>query len=146
MSRFAHCVFCDDVRQEIGGKMSLMGIYGTDLIITGVAPIMLPKLVIPAWVICDLDDKPSKLTWTIKWRDGAEILKMDFPALDTGPHREGATQGIFNAVIQAAPFPIEKPGVLEVYVETEKETLLTGRLYVQIRPPAEVAAQTPVTE
>ena len=35
--------FCDDVRQEIGNKFSLMGCYGTDLYVPSF-PITLPKL------------------------------------------------------------------------------------------------------
>lgn len=27
-----NAIYCDDVRQEIGGKISLMGIYGTDMV------------------------------------------------------------------------------------------------------------------
>jgi hypothetical protein len=35
--------FCDDVRQEIGNKFSLMGCYGSDLYVPAF-PITLPKL------------------------------------------------------------------------------------------------------
>jgi hypothetical protein len=35
--------FCDDVRQEIGNKFSLMGCYGTDLYVPAF-PFTLPKL------------------------------------------------------------------------------------------------------
>jgi len=34
-------ILCDDVRQEIGGKMSLMGIYSKDIIVNKV-PALLP--------------------------------------------------------------------------------------------------------
>jgi hypothetical protein len=37
--------FCDDIRQEVGGKISLMGCYGNDMRFHGVAfPILIPKL------------------------------------------------------------------------------------------------------
>ena len=34
-------IMCDDVRNEVGGKMSLMGIYGRDIIIAK-TPVVLP--------------------------------------------------------------------------------------------------------
>jgi hypothetical protein len=41
-------LFCDDVRMEIGGKLSLMGMYNADMFFPGNAPlpILLPKIVI----------------------------------------------------------------------------------------------------
>lgn len=36
-------ILCDDIRQELGGKVSLMGIYGRDLVVPDI-PFMLPKL------------------------------------------------------------------------------------------------------
>lgn len=40
---FVSTVYCDDVRQEIGGKYSIMGIYNSDLIVTSF-PSTLTKL------------------------------------------------------------------------------------------------------
>ena len=37
-------IFCDDIRQEVFGKISLMGIYGSDLKIFSSLPSILPKL------------------------------------------------------------------------------------------------------
>lgn len=34
-------ILCDDVRQEVGGKMSLMGIYSKDIVVNKV-PVVLP--------------------------------------------------------------------------------------------------------
>src|SRR5260221_12989855 len=38
-------IFCDDIREEVNGKVSLIGCYGADLRILGNQfPILLPKL------------------------------------------------------------------------------------------------------
>lgn len=39
-------VFCDDLRQEIGNKVSLMGLYQTDIIFQADFPLTIPKFVI----------------------------------------------------------------------------------------------------
>lgn len=36
-------IFCDDIRQEVGNKLSLMGIYGANLVVPSF-PTVLPKL------------------------------------------------------------------------------------------------------
>ena len=40
-----YIILCDDVRQEVGNKISLMGIYGKDIIIPDI-PYILPRLCI----------------------------------------------------------------------------------------------------
>jgi hypothetical protein len=39
-------LFCDDLRAEVGGKVSLMGIYGNDMVFANDAPFTLPKFCI----------------------------------------------------------------------------------------------------
>jgi len=47
MDAFGIAIFCDDIREEVGGKVSLIGCYGTDLQFTGMSfPVGVPKLAI----------------------------------------------------------------------------------------------------
>jgi hypothetical protein len=39
-------LFCDDLRAEVGGKVSVMGLYQSDFIFSGSLPYISPKLVI----------------------------------------------------------------------------------------------------
>ncbi len=41
--RFVHAIFCDDIRQELGNKVSFMGCYQSELFVP-FAPLALPKL------------------------------------------------------------------------------------------------------
>lgn len=41
-----HCIFCDDIRHEANGKLSLIGVYGGELYPLGPYPLRLPKLCI----------------------------------------------------------------------------------------------------
>jgi hypothetical protein len=45
MDPFGIATFCDDIREEVGGKISLIGCYGPDMQFTGISfPIVIPKL------------------------------------------------------------------------------------------------------
>ncbi|WP_144259574.1 hypothetical protein [Methylocystis sp. ATCC 49242] len=37
-------IFCDDIRQELHGKYSIIGVYASDLIFEGNFPLIIPKL------------------------------------------------------------------------------------------------------
>lgn len=39
-----YAIFCDDIRQEITGKTTLVGVYNGHLIVTGSLPIILPQI------------------------------------------------------------------------------------------------------
>ena len=42
-NHFGHTVFCDDIRQEIGGKLSFIGVYSTFMYVHGVVPFAISK-------------------------------------------------------------------------------------------------------
>ncbi len=63
--------FCDDVRQEIGNKFSLMGCYGTDLYVPSF-PITLPKLCVFVHVRTPREQPFRRLT--LRLMRGAEVL------------------------------------------------------------------------
>lgn len=47
-TRWVNAIFCDDVREEAGGKMSYMGIYRGGMQISASFPVELPKFVVVA--------------------------------------------------------------------------------------------------
>src|SRR5438067_737624 len=76
--RAANCIFCDDIRSETGNKVSLMGIYDSDIIFTAPPPAVMPKFCIVAWVISDVNDRPSKLDIRILVPPGrTELVKLE---------------------------------------------------------------------
>ncbi|MGA7810599.1 hypothetical protein [Bradyrhizobium sp.] len=74
MNRYGYSIFCDDIRNEAGGKLSFIGCYNGVIFISGDFPLVLPKLCVHAHIFspatqpfgaitvrCYLpgDDKPS---------------------------------------------------------------------------------------
>ena len=60
MTRFLSTTFCDDVRQEVGGKQSLIGVYNGVMFVPQF-PVTLPKLWILAIYSTPHDEPPKKL-------------------------------------------------------------------------------------
>jgi len=135
--RVAFCVFCDDVRPEVGNKLSLMGLYGGDMIAPGPAPVVLSKLCIVLWIIADIDDPPQRVGVRVLMPpDESERVKLDLPPLGVLVHPEGALRLHAQAVIPMTPFLLDREGFIQVMVETERETLRAGRLMVRFVDPA----------
>lgn len=135
--RVAFCVFCDDVRAELGNKLSLMGLYSGDMIVPGPPPVGLPKLCVVVWITTDIDDPMERVNVRVLAPpDERERARIDFPSRGATLHQEGATRMQTQAIIQMAPFPLEHEGFIQVMVETERETLRAGRLMVKFAGPA----------
>jgi hypothetical protein len=54
MSRFGYTIFCDDIRNEVGGKLSFIGCYNAVMFVTSPFPLVLPKLCAHLHVLTDV--------------------------------------------------------------------------------------------
>jgi hypothetical protein len=160
--RTAFCLFCDDIRIEVGNKPSFMGIYGAEIVfpsdIPPEAPIVLPKFAIIPWLFCDMDDKPQRLTIHVYGPPGkTEIFRQEIAIGQIGQPAvvfDDSTRVTFGATLPITGMPIACEGIIEVAFETERETIRAGRLRIRMpsRPdptlptlasPSEVATASP---
>ncbi|MFT3905777.1 MAG: hypothetical protein QM718_05685 [Steroidobacteraceae bacterium] len=97
--------YCDDVRQEIGNKFSLMGCYAENMIIDRV-PAFLPKLCVVAKLLTPADAQIRAATVKL-YKDGA--LAAEMPIIASEDSGEAARTGwqVAIAVMTLTPFPIE---------------------------------------
>jgi len=51
MNRYGYSIFCDDIRNEAGGKLSFIGCYNGVIFISGQFPLVLPKLCVHTHII-----------------------------------------------------------------------------------------------
>lgn len=62
-SSFLFGLYCDDIRQEVGNKQTLVGIYtGNELIFNGPFPAALPKLCVQATFVYPAGNGPEDVT------------------------------------------------------------------------------------
>jgi hypothetical protein len=53
MSRFGYSIFCDDIRNEVGGKLSFIGCYNAVMFVSSTFPLVLPKFCAHMTVLTD---------------------------------------------------------------------------------------------
>jgi hypothetical protein len=134
-------LFADDLRQEVGGKTSLMGIYQLDMIYPLDFPITLPKfvmliryyevkgafkddLVVRVFFPGDLDDAPTvHMTVPGSLRESA----------DAPYKQDDDSERILNLSIPIviAPLTIKEEGYIKVRVQCGDTITRLGRLMIR---------------
>lgn len=139
--------FCDDVRHEIGGKLTLVGVYGSSMLIHEPFPATLPKLCLsityfervnaisgPVQVRIFLpgnraDEPDMELTLPIEsMRRDAQIAGHNNKVLERPEEGEPTLIARFPIVI--SPFEIEEPGNLRVRVVADGKVFRFGSLNI----------------
>ncbi len=162
INRYLHVVYCEDVRNELHNKTSLIGVYGADLFASEI-PMVLPKLALVITVAGDASDPIEKLSLEVL-RDNERIAEIAVKEQDIAQTRQLALASVlkgeaptsdvklmftFNAVIAISPFPIERPFVLRVIATTEREELRGPALRVALNTtakPTDTPAKTTAEE
>lgn len=105
-------LLCDDIRQEMGGKTSLMGLYDHHIVVPQV-PFSLPKVCF--YTRFSRMDGAFKFSFSIASPDGnrKDVIKDSEVGIP-----EGAKEGTFNVI--AAPFEVSAEGVYEVIIGLTK--------------------------
>ncbi|MBL0312035.1 MAG: hypothetical protein IPP78_04810 [Holophagaceae bacterium] len=105
-------LLCDDIRQEMGGKTSLMGLYDHHIVVPEV-PFVLPK-------VCFFSkfsrmDGQFKFSFSVVSPNGErkDIIRDSDVQIP-----EGAKEGTFNVI--ASPFEVGAEGVFEVIIGLTK--------------------------
>lgn len=94
---FVHTLYCDDLRQEIGGKQSFMGVYNNDMIVADF-PANIPKLC--THIVVRLPIKTNANNLVIKVVNGDDVMSEV-------PIPEGDLQKMSAAILEASEDPAE---------------------------------------
>jgi len=142
--RHIEVIYCDDIRYEIGNKVSFMGVYSADLFVSEF-PAILPKLCIHVGVVTPFDEPFEKLL--------IQIHQNDTPIIDTGnifaenlissePDNTSETSAddsnnhlrfkTHNFIFTLSPFAVEKNSKLRILAETEKGILRGRALLIRL--------------
>jgi len=146
MTRQAFALFCDDVRTEDNGKKLFIGVYDEGLLVP-LLPAKLSKLMVVTYVATPMEDPLQKLCLLVR-RDGDVIVRMDVDkhsldqAAATRKSDQAPSQIKINGIITLPNFSIEKESLIDVVVETERETITAGVLRLSCQP-AELPAPPP---
>lgn len=134
--RTVWCWFCDDVRFEVGNKMSLMGIYGGEIYLIGKPPTILPKIVLVLEVITDFEDLMGDIGVRVKMRGADDdMLGFTVPAPMRPPRAEDTKRWMVRMPMPISPFVVAEEGILEVYTDIGGDSTRAGRIGIHFVPP-----------
>jgi hypothetical protein len=141
--RYVTVIYCDDIRQEIGNKLSFIGCYQGGELHVQAAPVALPKLFAFVTVVTP-KDRPFKSLSIRVLQDETELGKLEVQdGLGALPPNadETSTRLFASTAMMFAPFIIEKPTVLRVLVTTEEGDMIGPRLAIKVQAVPEVPVQ-----
>ncbi len=134
--RFVTVQFCDDIRRELGNKVSLMGCYLGDLLVPSF-PSVMPQLCAQAKVYTPLNRPFERLTLRVL-RQSDTIAEMAIPSellvVQKGEVLAAARWAVAIGNFVLAPFPLEGPATLCVEAETEDGAIRSGILRIGTLP------------
>lgn len=141
--RVLTAIFCDDIRHEVGNKMSFMGCYQNELFVP-MAPIALTKLCVYVTLLTPIARPVRSLRFRVLMDDDKELARVEIPdeafANRTVVSEGAATRTSVSAAMMFSPFTIEKGSVLRVLADTDEGEVVGPRLLVKIEPQMEAAA------
>jgi hypothetical protein len=151
--RYLTVIFCDDIRQEVGNKMSLIGCYQGELIVNS-APTALPKLCALITVTTPKGKPFKSLTIRVVKNDD-EFARLEIPEIGLNEVAQNnvdatATRKSINTALMFAPFVIDKQFALRVLATTEEGEIVGPRLLIKVQSapssprPAQPTKKTPV--
>ncbi|MBV2234499.1 MAG: hypothetical protein KUL75_03030 [Sterolibacterium sp.] len=132
MNRHIQTIFCDDIRHELGGKLSFIGVYTGHLFVRAF-PVTLPKLCLALTAITPASQPFQKLDLRILKDE--EILaegSLDESMLSNVAAAAGEADGpdgkenrvqVLNSLFVFSPFQIDAPCRLRVRAVTESGEL-----------------------
>ena len=137
--RVATTIFCDDIRLELGNKLSLMGVYQGQLVVPS-APLLLPKLCIYLTISGPAETPFRSLK--IRFLKDQELIyeqPIDASALPEvqTPVREMESDPsnhlqTFVTTLVMSPFVIDKPFILRVRVDADGDEMKAPGLMIVV--------------
>jgi hypothetical protein len=139
---FGYTIFCDDIRNEIGNKFTLVGAYRDTMLVRAPAfPVNLPKLglhivyiehpsieptdmVLRVFLPGDSDNEP---TYTARLNKPADLAAVP----DALPHM----RRVLNFQFVVSPLVLKGQGDIKVRVLKEDRVVRLGRLAVSLEKP-----------
>lgn len=128
-ARFVDCIYCDDIRNEVGNKLTLVGCYGADLVIER-APVTLPKLCVLTKIFTPANQPFERLTLRVVVGEML-LAELQLPSSQFDqPVRENSRWLVTRAAMTLSPFFIENECTVRVEAEAEDGVLVGPKLRV----------------
>lgn len=131
------CLFCEDVREEATGQMTLVGVFPTRIDVESF-PITLPRLVVHALVRTSIQDPPGSISLRLHlpWEQEPRHFEGpddDWIAEKASIARESDDSALFLGMeAHLNPFEIKGPGKIRAFVVIDGTEHRAGSVNFQI--------------
>jgi len=128
MERGVQTIFCDDIRHEVGGKISFIGVYSEALLVPSF-PITLPKLCLSIKIITPAERPFLKVAIRIlkddevmaeAALDDAMLAKIVEDAGEVPKDQQQNRVQALQSIMVFSPFQLDRPCLLRVRVDSEE--------------------------
>lgn len=142
-----YAIFADDIRQEVMGKVTLVGTYFTELVVRGEPPFLIPQLSIMVVYRDDPAALPKDVTFRVLherpeqedevlWEVNLTLPKPEedqlAPKLSSDPHARRMIE--LRAFPRFVPFAFAEEGQISVRAFAGDDEVRIGTLLLRILP------------
>lgn len=127
-------IVCDDVRAEVGNKVSYMGIYGPNLLVESF-PTTLLKLCLVINVRVPIKKPPKDVSVKV-FQDESVLAEqvIDVPNVEQESMPDGITHFTFTVVSQLVNLPVMERSALKVRALVDGKEMKGGQLLIDKLP------------
>ena len=137
-ARYVHCLYCDDIRQEIGGKVTFVGTCSHVPVSSGTDRLSVPKLCIATTFGTPKSDPVKSLQIKIGF-NGRGIHALE--RIDVAETPKDAPDGLlYGTMITLAPFSTREEGTLNAIAVTDREKITGNPLKIVFSKPQQTAS------
>jgi hypothetical protein len=135
--RFASAVFCDDIRYEVGNKITLVGLYNRDLFVSAF-PAHLNRLAVSLTIDMPIGEKVESIGVVVEKGDEIifEIPSQNLAALPKSQHnndakgRDAPSRLTFGMQFFLPPTPVLEDCTIRVRAILGEEIITAGKLFI----------------
>jgi hypothetical protein len=148
----AYALYCDDIRQESGGKHSFMGVYNSELVLNDI-PSSLSKLHAHVTIRMPINTKIKDLGLHV-FLNGNEMTSLSFPedyidALNSFPEERQDSEDRGKTAVVSLEFlqvQILEEGKLTLLVEVDGEKIKGNGLRIRRKLDSETDVAGPIKQ
>lgn len=126
--RYAHILFCEDLRREASGQVTAIGWFRSHLLEVGVAPPIAAQVALAVQIVTPKTEPVHSLTIRVTWRD--EVIHEFSPSEEdvarlqaTKDPDPSTTRHALSVDLKIPNLNIDAGGKLRAYVITDGEVL-----------------------
>lgn len=121
--------YCDDVRREADGRMSLMGVYPGQIMVANTAHFVVPKISVQAVLIVPMNTPFTSISVWVTWngeklRESALPQKMLARLVDeSDTERQEDGRVVLSFVLELKDVDMSQSGVLRTFAQVAGRTI-----------------------